>query len=99
MTLPDKTELPTSASFEEIAALLRQYDLDPNATGDSVRYRARTDELWPIGNEGSGKRYEYRRVGNARVMPPLPVLRLYEAHPRTGRRGPDKKPRKPKGQK
>ncbi|MFI1161392.1 hypothetical protein [Streptomyces sioyaensis] len=96
MTSWNQDDLPPLATFEDLAALLRKYDLDPHATGDNVRYRARTDPAWPI---GEGKPYAYVKVSNARTAPPRPVLRLYEEHPRVGRRGPDKKPRQPRGTK
>ncbi|MFK8851205.1 hypothetical protein [Streptomyces sp. Ac-502] len=95
MTSWKPEDLPLVATFSEVADLLRQYGLDENATGDTVRYRARTDEKWPI---GEGKPYAWAKVANAvKAMPPGPVLELYEQHPRpAGRRGPDKKPRKPR---
>jgi hypothetical protein len=91
-------DLPPVATFREVAALLRKYGLDEHATDDTVRYRSRTDAEWPI---GEGKKHRYVKVGNAaKAMPPEPVLKLYEKSPRpAGRRGPDKKPRQPRGAK
>ncbi|SEE48519.1 hypothetical protein [Streptomyces sp. 2133.1] len=98
MTSWKPEDLPLLATFSQVAALLRKYGLDERATDDTVRYRARTDEEWPI---GEGKKYSYSPVANAtKAMPPGPVLELYEKSPRpAGRRGPDKKPRQPRGEK
>ena len=96
MTTWNPNDLPSHVSFEGMAALLRQYGLDPNATGSSVRYVSRTRTDWPIGEEGEGKPYTYTRASNARMMPPVPVLELYQESPPTGR-GPDKQPRQRRG--
>lgn len=96
MTSWNPQDLPLVATYKKIASLLREYGLDENATEDTVRYRALNDPKWPI---GEGKEYEYVTVGIAKAMPPDPVLRLYEQHPRPpGRRGPDRKPRQRRGQ-
>lgn len=93
MNLPDEKDMPDYVTFEEFAQLLRDYGVDPHATGDNIRYRARTDPEWPIGFPGEGKKYEYRRVSNARLLPPWPAMQHWQGYLQAGRRGPDKKPR------
>ncbi|MFI0822223.1 hypothetical protein ACH4TX_41695 [Streptomyces sp. NPDC021098] len=97
MTTWNPDDLPSHVSFEGMAVLLRRYDLDPNATGSSVRYVSRTRKDWPVGEEGEGKPYTYTQASNARMMPPVPVLELYQESGPPGGRGPDKQPRKPRG--
>ncbi|MFE4915835.1 GIY-YIG nuclease family protein [Streptomyces sp. NPDC056652] len=82
-------------SFEDAALALRKTGLCPNATGDAIRYTARTKANWPI---GEGKPYAYGKAGNARTIQLGPVLDFYRATPRLGVRGPDKKPRQARRQ-
>lgn len=86
--------LPPFVTFETGARLLVDLDLDPEATGDGVRYTARTAPEWPFGPE---KEHRYIFIAGARTMETGVFLGYFEKHPRTGR-GRDKAPRKPKGQ-
>lgn len=88
--------MPPYVTFSSGAALLVELDVDPNATGDSVRYSARTNPEWPFGEEGSDKPHSYVHIGNARTMETGVFLEWHRQHPRTGR-GRDKGRRKPKG--
>lgn len=90
------SQLPFFVTFETGAKLLVTLGVDPAATGDSVRYAARTHREWPFGEDGEDKPHKYVHVGNARTMETGVFLEFHRQHPRTGR-GRDKGPRKPKG--
>lgn len=85
--------LPAAVTFAEGAALLRQLDIDPNATADSVRYLARSrGTKWAFG-KGPGQT-PYGQTANARTMDTKVFLDHMEAWPPNPHgRGRDKKPR------
>ncbi|HEY5835019.1 hypothetical protein [Streptomyces sp.] len=83
-------DLPPFVTFETGAALLVQLGIDEHATGDGVRYMARTAPDWPF---GPGKAHDYIVVAGARTMETGVFLDFYRTHPRTGR-GRDRGPRK-----
>lgn len=93
MTTND-TPLPPFVTFETGAELLVHLGLDADATGDGVRYTARTSPDWPFGPD---RAHDYIVVAGARTMETGVFLAYYEKHPRTGR-GRDRGPRKPRGQ-
>jgi len=93
---PDDQDLLPFVTFSTGARLLVELDIDPDATGDSVRYTARTHPDWPFGEPGEGKPHAYVRAGNARTMATSVFLAWHREHPRTGR-GRDRGPRRPKG--
>ena len=88
------TDLPPFVTFETGAALLVHLGIDDQATGDGVRYTARTAEEWPF---GPGKPHTYIRVAGARTMETGVFLAYFREHPRTGR-GRDKAPRRRRGE-
>lgn len=87
-------DIPPFVTFETGAKLLVDMGIDPNATGDSVRYVARHHPDWPFGEERSHK---YVMIGNARTMETGVFLAWHRQHPRSGR-GRDRAPRKPRGE-
>ena len=87
-------DLPPSVTFEAAAQLLVKLGIDPNATGDSVRYlsRVRKDTTWPFGDRPG--QTPYGKVANARTMDTAVLLKhLEDEPPNPHRRGRDKKPR------
>lgn len=94
---PQDADLPPFVTFATGAELLVKLDIDPAATGDSVRYTARTHPEWEYGDKGSGKPRPYIMAGQARTMETGYFLDFHRTHPRTGR-GRDKAPRRPKGE-
>ncbi|SBU98187.1 hypothetical protein YUMDRAFT_06086 [Streptomyces sp. OspMP-M45] len=83
--------LPPYVTFEGAARLLVERNLLPHATGDTIRYLARTRDDWPFGD---GQRLPYIRIGNARTMETGILLDYFQKRPAsTDVRGPDKKPR------
>lgn len=87
-------DLPTSITFEDAAQLLVQLGIDPNATGDSVRYlaRIRKDTTWPFGDRPG--QTSYGKASNARTMDTKVLLKhLEDEPPNPQRRGRDTKPR------
>lgn len=88
------SDLPPFVTFETGAHLLVERGIDPHATGDSVRYIARTRSDWPFGEPGSNRPHTYIKIANARTMETGVFLGYFRQHPpQTGVRGPDKKPR------
>ncbi|MFH8483578.1 GIY-YIG nuclease family protein [Streptomyces sp. NPDC018055] len=77
-------------SFEDAALALLATGLASHATGDTLRYIARSKASWPI---GEGRQHAYGKAGNARTVQLGPVLEFFRENPRLGVRGPDKKPR------
>lgn len=91
VTTPTPDHLPPYVTFEAAAKLLVDRELLPHATGDTIRYLARTRDDWPFGN---GQRLPYIRIGNARTMETGILLDYFEQRPaQPDVRGPDKKPR------
>lgn len=87
-------DLPPALTFEDAARLLVELGIDPNATGDSVRYlaRVRGKTTWPFGDRDG--QTPYGKVSNARTMDTKILLKhLQEEPPNPHRRGRDKKPR------
>ena len=83
--------LPPYVTFEAAAKLLVDLELLPHATGDTVRYLARTRDDWPFGD---GQRLPYIQIGNARTMETGILLDYFRKRPvQLDVRGPDKKPR------
>lgn len=83
--------LPPYVTFEAAAKLLVELELLPHATGDTIRYLARTRDDWPFGH---GQRLPYIRIGNARTMETGIVLDYFRKRPAPPAvRGPDRKPR------
>lgn len=85
--------LPPFVTFETGAKLLVDLAIDAEATGDGVRYTARTAPEWPF---GEGRPHQYVIVAGARTMETGVFLDFHRKHPRTGR-GRDKRPRKQRG--
>lgn len=89
VSTPDN--LPPYVTFEAAARLLVDLGITSHATGDTIRYLARTRNDWPF---GEGDRLPYINVANARTMETGILLEYFRKHlPRPGVRGPDKKPR------
>lgn len=89
VTIPDN--LPPYVSFEAAARLLMDLGITSHATGDTIRYLARTREDWPF---GGGDRLPYIKISNARTMETGILLEYFRKNPpQPGVRGPDKKPR------
>ncbi|MBD3550856.1 hypothetical protein [Streptomyces sp. SP18CM02] len=85
------SNLPPFVTFETGAKLLVDLKIARHATGDTVRYIARTREDWPF---GEGDRLPYIAIGNARTMETGAFLDYFRKNPPTSAvRGPDKKPR------
>ena len=83
--------LPPFVTFESGARLLVDLGITQHATGDTIRYLARTRDDWPFGD---GPRLPYIPVGNARTMETGIFLDYFRKHPaQPDVRGPDKKPR------
>lgn len=88
---PTPSNLPPFVTFETGAHLLVELEIASHATGDTVRYIARTREDWPFGD---GERLPYIAIGNARTMETGAFLDYFRKNPPTSTvRGPDKKPR------
>lgn len=85
-------DLPPVVTFTEGAALLDELGIAPGMTSDRVRYKERHPD-WPF---GPGRPHAYGKVANAKTMTTEPFLAFFRAHP-PGGRGPDKKPRKKRG--
>ncbi|WP_371634456.1 hypothetical protein OG693_39450 (plasmid) [Streptomyces sp. NBC_01259] len=91
VSAPTPDNLPPFVTFEAAAHLLVELGLTTHATGDTLRYLARTRDDWPF---GSGDRLPYINIANARTMETGILLEYFRKHPPpTGVRGPDKKPR------
>jgi hypothetical protein len=89
VSTPDN--LPPYVTFEAAARLLVDLGITSHATGDTIRYLARTRKDWPFGD---GDRLPYINVANARTMETGILLDYFRKHPpQPGVRGPDKKPR------
>jgi hypothetical protein len=86
--------MPPFVTFETGAKLLVDLGIDTDATGDGVRYTARTAPEWPFGDD---RPHRYIVVAGARTMETGVFLDFYRKHPRTGR-GRDKQPRKRRGE-
>ena len=94
MVTNDRPDLPAFVTFEDAARLLADLGIDPNATGDSVRYlaRLRRDTTWPFGDRPG--QTPYGKASNARTMDTKVLLQhLEDEPPNPHRRGRDKKPR------
>ncbi|MFD6149457.1 hypothetical protein [Streptomyces sp. NPDC060243] len=97
MTSPEPTT-PVFVTFETGARLLVERGILPHATGDTIRYIARTRDDWPYGDDTSNKPHKYIPIGNARTMETGVFLDYFRKHPPApGVRGPGKRPRRPKG--
>lgn len=90
-TDPTREGLPPFVTFESGARLLVALGIARHATGDTVRYIARTRKDWPFGD---GERLPYIPVANARTMETGAFLAYFRKNPpQSDVRGPDKKPR------
>lgn len=91
VSTPTPDNLPPYVTFEGAARLLVELGLLPHATGDTIRYLARTRDDWPFGD---GQRLPYIRISNARTMETGALLAYFRKRPvQLDVRGPDKKPR------
>lgn len=89
VSTPDN--LPPYVTFEAGARLLVELGITQHATGDTIRYVARTRDDWPF---GEGQRLPYIQISNARTMETGAFLEYFRQHPpQSAVRGPDKKPR------
>lgn len=88
MVSTDQEQLPEWVTFETGAKLLCDLEIYPDATGDTIRYVARTRGNWPFGDG----RLPYGKVSNARTMDAKVFVAYFRKNPPTGR-GPDRKPR------
>ncbi|MEV8101098.1 hypothetical protein [Streptomyces sp. NPDC088135] len=89
VSIPDN--LPPFVTFESGARLLVELGITQHATGDTIRYLARTREDWPFGD---GNRLPYIPIANARTMETGAFLEYFRKNPpQPDVRGPDKKPR------
>jgi hypothetical protein len=98
---PDWNNLPDEVTYSEAAHLADKLGLFPGATADKLRHlaRARKDTIWPFGDQGDGRPYEYGKVANARKMRTEVLLKHLEEHPPNPQgRGPDKQPRRKRKQ-
>lgn len=92
MSAPEEgREVPEMVSFAEIARRVSDRGLVPRPiTRQGVRHIAETDPAWPV------PQAQWQKIGNALVMPWLPIEKFFRERETRGR-GPDSGPRRRPG--